>query len=186
MTTLTFPFTSATAEEHLKALQSYYPNPVSADQQNRVYADPEDYCVAGGLCRYILGDITNWEVDDTLNEIQDIIYKSVHYEYEDGDMADVKFPENDVVAEALSYIAFKYHSGYIEELLKQEIENNPYHDYVGGFFKWLATNLIDSNDEEDFKQAWFYCAVPFYKFDLQYATWDYLEYLEEYNLTILS
>jgi len=162
-------------------LHSYYPDPVSANNNN---GEPEDYCVGGGLCRYLLGEITNWEVDAVLDEVQDIIYLSAYPE--DRDMYTVKFPENNVVAEALSYIASKYHSGYIEELLKQEIENNPFHDYVEGFWRWLATNLIDSNDEEDFKQAWFYCAVPFYKFDLQYATWDYLEYLEEGNLTITS
>ena len=183
MTSLTFPFNSATAEEHLKALHDYYPYPVSANNND---GEPEDYCVGGGLCRYLLGEITNWEVDAVLDEVQDIIYRSNRPE-DNRDMYDIRFPENTIVAEALSYIANQYHTGYVELLLKQEIENNPYHDYVGGFWRWLATNLIESNDEdEDFKQAWFYCAIPFYKFELQYATWDYLEYLEEHNLTITS
>ena len=51
MTRLTFPFASATAEEHMNALKSYYPYPVSADKGGD---DPEDYCVGGGVCRYLL------------------------------------------------------------------------------------------------------------------------------------
>ena len=46
MATLKFPFASATAEEHMKALKSYYPYPVSADKGG---GDPEDYCVGGGV-----------------------------------------------------------------------------------------------------------------------------------------
>ena len=66
---LQFPFTSATVEEHMEALKSYYPYSVSADRTQ----DPEDYCVGGGLCRYILGEITNWEVDQALRDVKDIM-----------------------------------------------------------------------------------------------------------------
>ena len=59
MTTLKFPFTSATAEEHMKALKDYYPDARSADAVP--YDEPDaNYCVGGGLCRYLLGEITNW------------------------------------------------------------------------------------------------------------------------------
>ena len=100
MTSLTFPFNSATAEEHLKALHDYYPYPVSANNND---GEPEDYCVGGGLCRYLLGEITNWEVDAVLDEVQDIIYRSNRPE-DDRDMYDIRFPENTIVAEALSLI----------------------------------------------------------------------------------
>ena len=40
MTTLEFPFTSATAEEHMKALKDYYPDAKSAESPN-ISDDPD-------------------------------------------------------------------------------------------------------------------------------------------------
>ena len=165
--TLKFPFTSATVEEHMEALKSYYPYSVSADRTQ----DPEDYCVGGGLCRYILGEITNWEVDQALRDVKDIIFK----EYSEEDQAtynDIRFPQQEVIAEALNYMAYKYDlKNRIYGRIGDETPKgsnvwqyeNKLQVRVQGFFTWLASGVTHYNDIEQFGYAWDWVETVFNK-----------------------
>lgn len=160
---LTLPFTSATAEEHMKALKSYYPYPVSADKGG---GDPEDYCVGGGVCRYVVGEITNWEVDTTLREIKDVIFKAFHPE-DEATYNDIQFPSYEVVGEALNYIAYQY--GFRDRVYKRLEVTKPWRDTEGiailvqSFFTWLGSGVVHFNDLEQFGYAWDWVETVFDK-----------------------
>jgi len=170
MTTLKFPFTSATAEEHMKALKDYYPDARSADAVP--YDEPDaNYCVGGGLCRYLLGEITNWEVDDALYEIQDIIKKSADdYEYEDDvTYHDIRFPNYEIVGEALNYIAYKFN--FKDRIYNRiKVESETYANGEGyiegrvqGFFNWLGSGVVHYNDLGHIGFAWDWIKIVFDK-----------------------
>ena len=165
--TLKFPFTSATAEEHMKALRDYYPDARSSDAMP--FDDPDgNYCVGGGLCRYLLGEITNWEVDDALFEVQDIILKSVPEE-DDATYHDIRFPDQGVVGEALNYIAYK--NGFGDRIYNRiKVESETYANGEGyiegrvqGFFNWLASGVVHYNDIGQIGFAWDWIKIVFDK-----------------------
>ena len=156
MTTLEFPFTSATAEEHMKALKDYYPDARSADSLN-ISDDPDgNYCVGGGVCRYLLGEITNWEIDDALWETQDVILKAFHPE-DEATYHDIRFPNHETVGEALNYISYKYFGDRVYRRI--EAENSSDNEdriaqRIQGFFNWLASGVTHFNDIEQIGHSW--------------------------------
>lgn len=166
MTTLEFPFTSATAEEHMKALKDYYPNVRSAD--SIPLDDPDgNYCVGGGLCRYVLGEITNWEVDEALKNTQDSIYKyATDEEYET--YSDIRFPDPTIVAEALNYISNEYFGDRVYNRIKAESETYAngegyIQSRIEGFFTWVASGVTHYNDIEQIGSAWDFVGTVFDK-----------------------
>ena len=158
---LTFPFTSATAEEHMKALKSYNPYPISADKGGD---DPEDYCVGGGLCRYVVGEITNWQVDQAFRDVKDIIFKA-YDEEDDATYNDIQFPNHSIVGEALNYIA--YQNDFKDRIYRRISDETPVgisvEVRIQGFFNWLGSGVIHFNDLEQFGHSWDWVETAFNK-----------------------
>ena len=109
------------------------------------------------MCRYVVGEITNWEVDTTLREIKDVIFKAFHPE-DEATYNDIRFPSHEVVGEALNYIAYQY--GFRDRVYKRLEVTKPWRDddgiaiLVQGFFNWLGSGVVHFNDIEQFGYSW--------------------------------
>ena len=155
-------FKSLTSKEHMKALKEEYPQPKSADKAE---FDPDEYCVGGGLCGYIL----DWHDNDRdLIALQHDIRNMT--DTGDGDI-DIRFPRNNVLAEALNYIAYVYHGRYVTERLQMEVDKR-YHssieNWLQSFFEWVASGLTHMNDLEHFGWSWDWIESMFRKEELDY------------------
>ena len=154
-------FRALTVEEHMQSLKEEYSQPKSADNDDA----GEFYCVGGGLCEYML----DWQDND-----RDLI--ALQYDLRnmtdtgDGEI-DIRFPRNNVLAEALNYIAYVYHGRYVTERLQREVDKR-YKSFIDNwlqsFFEWVASGVTHMNDLGHFDWAWDWIESMFNRQELDY------------------
>ena len=125
----------------------------------------DDYYIENGYCAYPTSS-NNWEVDTTLREIKDVIFKAFHTE-DQATYNDIQFPSYEVVGEALNYIAYQY--GFRDRVYKRLEVTKPWRDTEGiailvqSFFTWLGSGVVHFNDLEQFGYAWDWVETVFDK-----------------------